>query len=67
MRIFIHRRAEEIGGNCIQVEADGKFILLDLGAPLSGDIEGEAALPTIDGLRDGRNPDFRRNNLNLSN
>jgi ribonuclease J len=58
MRIFIHRGAEEIGGNCIQLEAQGKSILLDLGAPLSGDLEGIAALPNIDGLQDGSNPDL---------
>ena len=58
MRILIHRGAEEIGGNCIQLEAQGKSILLDLGAPLSGNLVGLDALPNIDGLKDGTNPDL---------
>jgi ribonuclease J len=50
MRLRIHRGAEEIGGNCIEVEATGQSILLDLGAPLSGNLSPEEALPPIDGL-----------------
>jgi len=61
MRILIHRGAEEIGGNCIQLEANGKSLLLDLGAPLSGRLNGLEALPKIKGLRTGDNPDLIRN------
>ncbi len=58
MRVKIHRGAEEIGGNCIELQADGKSILLDLGAPLMGDLHGEKALPSIPGLTDGSNVDL---------
>ncbi len=58
MRLCIHRGAEEIGGNCIQLEADGKSLLLDLGAPLTGDWEIAEALPQVDGLTDGDNPNL---------
>ncbi len=55
MRLRIHRGAEEIGGNCIELEADGKSLLLDLGAPLMGDAKGAAAMPPVAGLLDGTN------------
>lgn len=58
MRLRIHRGAEEIGGNCIELEAKGKSILLDLGAPLMGDVHGVDALPSIPGLTEGGNPDL---------
>ena len=58
MRILIHRGAEEIGGNCIEVEADGQSLLLDLGAPLMGDLHGVDALPPVPGLTDGSNPNL---------
>lgn len=58
MEIFIHRGAEEIGGNAIEVKAQGKSILLDLGAPLMGDVYGEKALPAVKGLKEGDNPDL---------
>ena len=34
MRICIHRGTQEIGGTCIEVEAQGKRIALDVGLPL---------------------------------
>ena len=58
MRLRIHRGAAEIGGNCVEVEASGKSILLDLGAPLSGNLSPDEALPRIEGLVDGTNPDL---------
>lgn len=56
MRLRIHRGAHEIGGNCIEVKASGQSILLDLGAPLTGNLSPEEALPPIKGLVDGSNP-----------
>jgi ribonuclease J len=44
----IHRGCHEIGGNCIELEFDGKRIVLDIGLPLSA--EGDAELPDISGL-----------------
>lgn len=58
MKILIHRGAEEIGGNCIELESQGKKLLLDMGTPLSGMLHGEKALPNIAGLREGGNPDL---------
>jgi ribonuclease J len=56
MRVRIHRGTAEIGGNCIEVEAQGQSILLDLGMPLSGDWTPGEALPPVPGLLDGTNP-----------
>ena len=58
MRLRIHRGAHEIGGNCIEVEAPGQSILLDLGAPLTGNLSPEEALPPVKGLVDGTNPNL---------
>lgn len=53
MKVKIHRGGNEIGGNCVELNADGASILLDLGEPLMGDTSGKAALPDIAGLTDG--------------
>ena len=58
MKIRIHRGGKEIGGNCVEVHADGASILLDLGEPLMGEVFGEAALPAVEGLTDGSNPNL---------
>ena len=58
MRLRIHRGAAEIGGNCVEVEASGKSILLDLGAPLMGDLSPNEALPPVQGLVEGTNPNL---------
>jgi ribonuclease J len=55
VKIRIHRGTAEIGGNCIEVESQGKSILLDLGMPLMGNLSPEAAMPAVSGLRDGTN------------
>ena len=46
VRCRIHRGCHEIGGNCVEIEAGGKRIVLDLGLPLNGDCK----LPDLDGL-----------------
>ena len=46
MRLRIHRGATEIGGNCVELEQDGKSILLDLGLPL----DRAPTLPALAGL-----------------
>ena len=53
MRICIHRGAEEIGGNCVELEQDGARVLLDLGLPLDAENAVGAPLPKIPGLADG--------------
>lgn len=34
MRICIHRGAQEIGGTCVEIESQGKRLVLDVGLPL---------------------------------
>ena len=57
MRVRIHRGTREIGGTCIEVEAKGKRIALDVGLPL--DAPGDASdggherlLPSVRGFRE---------------
>jgi len=56
MNCRIHRGTNEIGSTCIELEADGSRIVLDLGLPLSV-AEGQGVpLPRVEGLL-GREPD----------
>lgn len=43
MRVCIHRGTKEIGGTCVEVESQGKRIVLDVGLPL--DVADAADLP----------------------
>ena len=36
MRVCIHRGTKEIGGTCIELEAQGQRLVLDVGLPLNG-------------------------------
>lgn len=56
MRLRILRAADEIGGNCIQIEAQGQSILLDLGLPLVAPKADPSLLPAVPGLIDGVDP-----------
>jgi hypothetical protein len=56
MRLRIHRGANEIGGSCVELEAQGCSILLDLGLPLDADEPDASLLPEVSGLTDGSNP-----------
>ena len=48
MRLRIHRGAKEIGGTCIEVEAEGQRFALDVGLPLDGRDEAqEQLLPEV--------------------
>jgi ribonuclease J len=53
MRVRIHRGAREIGGNCVELESDGRRLVLDVGRPLDAGFDDEIGLPGIEGL-DGR-------------
>ena len=57
MNICIHRGAQEIGGSCVELESQGKRILLDLGLPLDAENNDKKYLPEIKGL-DGNDPSF---------
>ena len=53
MRIRIHRGTKEIGGTCIEFEAAGKRIALDVGLPLdAGDQDHQDLLPLVPGFRE---------------
>ena len=53
MRVRIHRGTKEIGGTCIEIEAQGKRIALDVGLPLDApDDEHEKLLPDVPGFRE---------------
>lgn len=58
MRLCVHRGTSEIGGNCIEIESSGKSILLDLGMPLMGELSPDEAMPPVQGIKDGTNPDL---------
>jgi len=47
----IHRGTQQIGGTCVELEADGARILLDLGLPLDADDISDDLLPDVSGLR----------------
>lgn len=47
MSCRIHRGCQEIGGNCVEVESQGKRIVLDIGLPLN---DNNTAIPDINGL-----------------
>ena len=49
MQIRIHRGTHEIGGTCIEIEARGKRIVLDIGLPLESDL-AEVPLPPVSGF-----------------
>ncbi|MCY4502798.1 MAG: MBL fold metallo-hydrolase, partial [Alphaproteobacteria bacterium] len=53
MRLRIHRGTQEIGGTCIEAEAQGKRIVLDVGLPLDAPDEAqEKLLPEVPGFRE---------------
>lgn len=51
MRVCIHRGTKQIGGTCIEVEAEGKRLVLDVGLPLDSD-DSDAHLPPVKGFRE---------------
>ena len=53
MRLRVHRGAKEIGGTCIEVEAVGKRLALDVGLPLDAPDEAqERLLPDLPGFQE---------------
>ncbi len=56
LRVRIHRGSREIGGNCIEIEAQGSRIVLDVGRPLDAASDEELSLPPVDHLGDGGDP-----------
>lgn len=56
MQVRIHRGSKEIGGSCVEVEADGARLLLDIGKPMSAGWNDVVPLPAVPGLADGDDP-----------
>ena len=56
MNCRIHRGTNEIGATCVELESDGRRIVLDLGLPLSVGNGQKVPLPPVEGLL-GREPD----------
>jgi ribonuclease J len=56
MRVRIHRGAHEVGGNCIELEALGARLVLDLGRPLWAEPSMDVPLPAVAGLVQGDDP-----------
>lgn len=47
LTLTVHRAADQIGGNCIELELDGRRLLLDAGSPLdAGDTPPEQQVPS---------------------
>lgn len=51
MNICLHRGAEEVGGTCIEIEAGGARIVLDVGQPLDAVRGADTPLPVVPGFR----------------
>ncbi len=49
MKICIHRGTKEIGGTCVEIESQGKRIVLDIGLPLDAEVD-EISLPPVSGF-----------------
>ncbi|SOE81037.1 Beta-lactamase superfamily domain-containing protein [Caballeronia arationis] len=58
MRVCIHRGSKQIGGSCVELEAQGHRIVLDLGLPLDAETNDRRYLPAINGF-DGSDPSLR--------
>src|SRR6266849_3820183 len=56
MQARIHRGAAEVGGNCIEVEAGGERLVLDVGWPITAAEGEDVVLPGVAGLADGHDP-----------
>ena len=59
MRVKIHRGAREIGGNCVELEASGERVVLDVGRPLEAALDEAVEPPDLPGLARGDDPSLR--------
>jgi ribonuclease J len=53
VRVCVHRGTREIGGNCVEFEAAGKRLVIDIGRPLDASFDDQVELPDIAGLDGG--------------
>ena len=56
MRLRIHRGTKEIGGTCIEVEAEGRRLVLDVGLPLDAPDEAQETAAPGPKFRDSGSP-----------
>lgn len=49
MKICIHRGTHQIGGTCVEIESQGKRIVLDVGLPLDAEF-ADVSLPPVEGF-----------------
>lgn len=57
MRVCIHRGTQQIGGSCVELESQGKRLLVDLGLPLDSADPTEELPTALTGL-DGADPNL---------
>lgn len=57
MRACIRRGAKQIGGTCIEVESQGKRLVLDVGLPLEAEDLAKVKLPAVSGF-DQKDPNL---------
>jgi ribonuclease J len=50
MRVCIRRGAKQIGGTCIEIESQGKRLVLDVGMPLDAEDPAKVELPAVPGF-----------------
>lgn len=50
MKVCIRRGAAQIGGTCIELESQGKRLVLDLGTPLDAEDSNKVELPAVPGF-----------------
>jgi ribonuclease J len=50
MKVCIRRGAKQIGGTCVEIESQGKRLVLDIGTPLDADDPAKVALPAVPGF-----------------
>ncbi|MFC1765866.1 MBL fold metallo-hydrolase [Planctomycetota bacterium] len=50
MRVCIHRGAHQIGGTCVELESQGKRLVLDIGVPLDADDPATVEMPAVAGF-----------------
>ena len=50
MRVCIHRGANQIGGTCVELESQGRRLVLDVGMPLDVDDPAAVEVPPVKGF-----------------
>jgi len=58
MRVRIHCGSHEIGGSCVELEAQDHRLVLDIGRPLNAALDEEVPLPAVEGLASGGDPNL---------